>query len=201
MKYRELNVAGALEFSPNVFPDERGLFLSPFQGPAFTEATGNTRFPVAQTNHSRSQRGVVRGVHYTLTPPGCAKYVYCPKGSALDIVVDIRVGSPTFGKWDAVLMDQNDFRAMYFPVGLGHAFIALEDDTVMSYMVTSSYVAENELALSVTDPALGLPIPDDITPIYSARDTVAPTLAEAAEQGLLPQYELSMQLEQQWKAV
>lgn len=201
MKVRELAVAGALEFTPNVFPDERGLFLSPFQGPAYTEATGNARFPVAQTNHSRSQRGVVRGVHYTLTPPGCAKYVYCPKGSALDIVVDIRVGSPTFGKWDAVLMDQNDFRAMYFPVGLGHAFIALEDDTVMSYMVTSSYVAENELALSVTDPALGLPIPDDITPIYSARDTVAPTLAEAAEQGLLPQYELSMQLEQQWKAV
>ena len=97
MKVRELAVAGALEFTPNVFPDERGYFLSPFQGPAFSEATGNTHFPVAQTNHSRSKRGVVRGVHYTLTPPGCAKYVYCPKGSALDIVVDIRVGSPTFG--------------------------------------------------------------------------------------------------------
>ncbi|MGW2858128.1 dTDP-4-dehydrorhamnose 3,5-epimerase family protein, partial [Streptomyces sp. NPDC001215] len=75
MKVRELAVAGALEFTPTVFPDERGLFLSPFQGPAWAEATGNTRFPVAQTNHSRSKRGVVRGVHYTLTPPGCAKYV------------------------------------------------------------------------------------------------------------------------------
>ncbi|MEU2898396.1 dTDP-4-dehydrorhamnose 3,5-epimerase family protein [Streptomyces sp. NPDC001273] len=201
MKVRELAVAGALEFTPTVFPDGRGLFLSPFQGPSFTEATGNTRFPVSQTNHSRSKRGVVRGVHYTLTPPGCAKYVYCPKGSALDIVVDIRVGSPTFGKWDVVLMDQNDFRAMYFPVGLGHAFVALEDDTVMSYMVTSSYVPEHELAISVTDPALGLPIPDDVTPVYSERDTVAPTLAEAAEQGLLPQYELSTRLERQWKGV
>jgi epimerase EvaD len=201
MKVRELAVAGALEFTPDVFPDGRGLFLSPFQGPAFTEATGNGRFPVAQTNHSRSKRGVVRGVHYTLTPPGCAKYVYCPKGSALDIVVDIRVGSPTFGKWDVVRMDQIDFRAMYFPVGLGHAFVALEDDTVMSYMVTSSYVAANELAISVTDPALGLPVPDDITPVYSERDTVAPTLAEAAELGLLPQYELSTRIERQWKEI
>jgi epimerase EvaD len=199
MKFRELAVAGALEFTPTVFPDGRGLFLSPFQGPTYTEATGNSRFPVSQTNHSRSKRGVVRGVHYTLTPPGCAKYVYCPKGSALDIVVDIRIGSPTFGTCDVVLMDQNDFRAVYFPVGLGHAFVALEDNTVMSYMVTSSYVSEHELAISVTDPALGLPIPKEITPVYSERDTVAPTLAEAAEQGLLPQYELSTRLEQQWK--
>ncbi|MFF4508466.1 dTDP-4-dehydrorhamnose 3,5-epimerase family protein [Streptomyces sp. NPDC001401] len=199
MKVRELAVAGALEFTPDVFPDERGYFLSPFQQPAFSEATGNARFPVTQTNHSRSRRGVVRGVHYTLTPPGCAKYVYCPKGSALDIVVDIRVGSPTFGRWDAVLMDQNDFRAMYFPVGLGHAFIALEDDTVMSYMVTASYVPAHELAISVTDPALDLPVPQDITPLYSERDTVAPTLAEAAEQGLLPVYEESLRLERQWR--
>lgn len=198
MKVRELAVTGALEFTPDVFPDERGLFLSPFQGQAWSQATGNALFPVTQTNHSRSKRGVVRGVHYTLTPPGCAKYVYCPKGSALDIVVDIRVGSPTFGKWDVVLMDQNDFRAMYFPVGLGHAFIALEDDTVMSYMVTASYVPEHELAISVTDPALELPIPENITPVYSERDTVAPTLAEAAEQGLLPLYEESVQLERQW---
>lgn len=194
MKVRELNVAGALEFTPDVFPDDRGLFLSPFQGPAFTEATGG-RFPLAQSNHSRSRRGVVRGVHYTLTPPGCAKYVYCPRGSALDIVVDIRVGSPTFGRWDAVLMDQRDFRAVYFPVGLGHAFVALEDDTVMSYMITSSYVPEQELAVSVTDPALGLPLPRDITPVFSARDTAAPTLAEARERGLLPDYERSADIE------
>jgi epimerase EvaD len=194
MKVRELAVTGALEFTPEVFPDGRGLFLSPFQGPAFTEATGG-RFPLAQSNHSRSRRGVVRGVHYTATPPGCAKYVYCPRGSAIDIVVDIRVGSPTFGQWDSVLMDQRDFRAVYFPVGLGHAFIALEDDTVMSYMITSSYVPENELALSVTDPALGLPIPTDVTPVYSDRDIAAPTLAQARERGLLPDYRQSLEIE------
>ncbi|TXS51902.1 dTDP-4-dehydrorhamnose 3,5-epimerase family protein [Streptomyces sp. t39] len=188
MEIRELAVEGAVEFTPTVFPDERGLFVSPFQSAAFEKAVGHRHFRAAQTNHSRSARGVVRGIHYTATPPGTTKYVYCARGAALDIVVDIRVGSPTYGKWDAVLMDQVDFRAMYFPVGVGHAFVALEDDTVMSYMLTSSYVAADERALSVLDPALGLPLPDGIEPVMSERDTAAPTLAEARAAGLLPDY-------------
>ncbi|MBM9618472.1 dTDP-4-dehydrorhamnose 3,5-epimerase family protein [Streptomyces zhihengii] len=188
MEVRELAVEGAVEFTPTVFPDERGLFVSPFQSAAFEKAVGHRHFRAAQTNHSRSARGVVRGIHYTATPPGTTKYVYCARGSALDIVVDIRVGSPTYGKWDAVLMDQVDFRAMYFPVGVGHAFVALEDDTVMSYMLTSSYVAADELALSFHDPELGLPLPEGTEPVMSARDLAAPTLAEARAAGLLPDY-------------
>ncbi|PVE10274.1 dTDP-4-dehydrorhamnose 3,5-epimerase family protein [Streptomyces scopuliridis] len=188
MEIRELAVEGAVEFTPRVFPDERGLFVSPFQEAAFEKAVGHRLFRAAQTNHSRSRRGVVRGVHFTVTPPGTAKYVYCARGAALDIVVDIRVGSPTYGQWDAVLLDPVDFRAMYFPVGVGHAFVALEDDTVMSYMLTSGYVAENELALSALDPALGLPIPAGIEPVMSERDMAAPTLAEARAAGLLPDY-------------
>lgn len=151
---------------------------------------------MAQTNHSVSKRGVVRGVHYTATPPGVAKYVYCARGKALDIVIDIRVGSPTFGQWDSVLMDQQDHRALYFPVGVGHAFIALEDDTVMSYMISGTYVAKDELALSPLDPALGLPIETSgVEPILSERDQVAITLAEAQEQGLLPDYAKSQEIE------
>ncbi|KFU79324.1 epimerase EvaD [Amycolatopsis lurida] len=195
MQARKLAVEGALEFTPRVFPDDRGLFVSPYQEEAFIEAHGGPLFPVAQTNHSRSKRGVVRGIHYTVTPPGTAKYVYCPRGKALDIVVDIRVGSPTFGKWDAVLMDQESFRTMYFPVGVGHAFVALEDDTVMSYMISSPYVAENELALSPLDPALGLPIDTDVVPILSERDTAALTLGEAEGQGMLPDYNVSLEIE------
>ncbi|PSL05978.1 epimerase EvaD [Haloactinopolyspora alba] len=194
MKVRTLAVQGALEFTPDVFADGRGLFVSPFQGTAFTEATG-VSLPVVQTNHSQSRRGVVRGVHFTATPPGCAKYVYCARGRALDIVVDIRIGSPTFGQWDTVLMDQVDFRTMYFPVGLGHAFVALEDDTVMSYMITSEYVPSNELAVSVVDPELDLPIPADVTPIFSERDRVAMTLTEAAERGVLPEYSQCLAIE------
>lgn len=188
MKARQLAVEGAFEFTPQVFPDQRGLFVSPFQEAAFIAARQRPLFPVAQTNHSRSARGVVRGIHFTVTPPGTAKYVYCPRGEALDIVIDIRVGSPTFGQWDAVRLDQRDFRAMYFPVGVGHAFVALADDTVMSYMLSGSYVAENELALSVLDPELGLPIPTDVEPILSDRDRIAPTLAQARADGLLPDY-------------
>ncbi|MDH2387869.1 dTDP-4-dehydrorhamnose 3,5-epimerase family protein [Streptomyces sp. HNM0663] len=195
MKARRLAVEGALEFTPRVFPDGRGLFLSPFQEEAFTRAHGAPLFRVAQTNHSMSRRGVVRGVHFTATPPGTAKYVYCARGKALDIVVDIRVGSPTFGRWDSVLMDQRDHRAAYLPVGVGHAFVALQDDTVMSYMLSESYVPENELALSVLDPALGLPIPTDTEPVLSERDRTAITLAEARKQGLLPDYARCREIE------
>ncbi|MGW4133335.1 dTDP-4-dehydrorhamnose 3,5-epimerase family protein [Amycolatopsis japonica] len=201
MQARKLAVEGAIEFTPRVFPDDRGLFVSPFQEEAFAEAHGSPLFPVAQTNHSMSKRGVVRGIHYTVTPPGIAKYVYCARGRALDIVVDIRVGSPTFGKWDAVLMDQQDFRTMYFPVGVGHAFVALEDDTVMSYMLSAGYVAQNELALSALDPALSLPIGTEVEPILSDRDQVAITLAEAERQGLLPDYSTSVELERQLTGV
>ncbi|MFJ1647233.1 dTDP-4-dehydrorhamnose 3,5-epimerase family protein [Streptomyces sp. NPDC088258] len=197
MKARELAVEGALEFTPRVFPDDRGLFISPFQGDAFAEAHGAPFFRVAQTNHSVSRRGVVRGIHFTSTPPGTAKYVYCARGKALDIVVDIRTGSPTFGRWDTVLMDQEDHRTSYFPVGVGHAFVALEDDTVMSYMLSGSYVAEHELALSVLDPALGLPLTGR-EPILSDRDRAAPTLAEAWERGLLPDYARCQEIERGW---
>jgi len=188
MQVRKLAVEGALEFTPKVFPDERGLFLSPYQEEAFVAATGGPLFRVAQTNHSLSKRGVVRGIHFTTTPPGTAKYVYCARGKALDVVVDIRVGSPTYGRWDASMLDQRNHRAVYLPVGLGHAFIALEDDTTMAYMISHSYVAEFELAVNVLDPALGLPIPDDVPAILSPRDSAAPTLAAAREAGILPNY-------------
>ncbi|MEV6236655.1 dTDP-4-dehydrorhamnose 3,5-epimerase family protein [Lentzea sp. NPDC051838] len=197
MKARELAVEGAFEFTPTVYPDDRGRFLSPFQEEAFTDALGGSLFRVAQTNHSVSRYGVVRGIHYTATPPGSAKYVYCARGKALDIVVDLRVGSPTFGRWDAVVMDQQHHRATYFPVGVGHAFVALEDDTTMSYMLSGSYVPENELALSVFDPDLQLPLPSDLEPILSERDRVAVMLTEARTLGLLPDYDKCRQIERE----
>jgi epimerase EvaD len=198
---RKLAVEGAIEFTPRVFPDDRGLFVSPFQEEAFVEAHGGPLFRVAQTNHVRSRRRVLRGIHYTMTPPGIAKYVHCARGTALDIVIDIRVGSPTFGQWDTVLMDQQDHRAMYFPVGVGHAFVALEDDTVMSYLLSGSYVPRNELALSAVDPALALPIDAGVEPILSDRDRVACTLAAARRQGLLPDYATSLEIERRLSEV
>lgn len=187
MESRALAVEGAVEFTPEVFRDDRGLFVSPFQEPAFRAATGH-RHVLAQTNHNRSARGVVRGVHFTLTPPGQAKHVHCARGRALDVVVDLRVGSPTFGAWDAVEMDDESFRSVYFPVGVGHAFVALAEDTVMSYLVTSSYVPAHELSINPLDPELGLPWPAGTGRVLSGRDRSAPSFAQARAAGLLPRY-------------
>ncbi|QIS18190.1 dTDP-4-dehydrorhamnose 3,5-epimerase family protein [Nocardia terpenica] len=195
MQSRKLAVDGAVEFTPRVFSDDRGMFVSPFQESVFAEAVGRPLFTVRQTSYSRSRRGTVRGIHYTATPPGAHKYVCCVQGKALDIVVDIRVGSPTFGCFDVLTLDPENFRAVYFPLGVGHAFVALADDTVMSYTLSTSYVAENELALAVLDPELALPIPGDIEPILSDRDRVAPTLAEAKTAGLLPDYHRCTEIE------
>lgn len=189
MTSRPLRVEGAVEFSPPIHSDHRGHFVTPFQGAVFDDATGYPGvFPVAQTSMNVSRRGVLRGLHFTAAPPGMAKYAFCPRGSALDIVVDLRVGSPTFGLWDAVRLDDRDVRAVYFPVGVGHAFVALEDDTLMTYILATEYVAANERAISAYDPELALPIPDDLPIILSERDQVAIGFAEAQASGMLPDY-------------
>ncbi|MFI6507595.1 dTDP-4-dehydrorhamnose 3,5-epimerase family protein [Streptosporangium sp. NPDC050855] len=188
MRHRELAVAGAFVFDPEVRSDPRGSFASPYQESAFAAATGRPLFPVAQTGRNVSRRGVVRGLHYTLTPPGTAKYVFCAGGRALDMVVDLRVGSPTFGRWEAVELTAGNGRAVYLPPGAGHAFAALEDDTVMCSLLSAEYREEDDLTLSVLDEDLALPLPGGRPPALSERDAAAPTLAEAAAHGLLPDY-------------
>jgi 5-epimerase len=188
VKVRELSIPDAYEISTDVFPDDRGLFVNPFRGDALAEAIGHP-LHVVQTNHSVSRRGAVRGVHFALLPPGQAKYVYAPRGAVLDIVVDIRVGSPTYGQFEAVRLDDRELHAVYLSEGLGHCAIALEDDTVLSYLCSTGYDPAREKGVNPLDPALDLPIPAGIEPLLSPKDTAAPTLAEAAEAGLLPTYD------------
>ncbi|MFF5258057.1 dTDP-4-dehydrorhamnose 3,5-epimerase family protein [Actinomadura viridis] len=188
MKVRRLSVRDALAFTPDVHRDERGFFVSPFEGTAFASHGGAPVFPVAQASFSVSRRGAVRGVHVTRTPPGMAKYVYCAHGRAKDIVVDLRVGSPTFGRWDAVELDAETPRAVYVPVGVGHAFAALEDGTLMTYLMSGPYVPANELAVSPVDPELALHLGGLPDPIMSGRDLTAPSLAEARAKDLLPDH-------------
>ena len=186
MRARALEVAGAYAFTPPIFADDRGRTVTTFQETAFAGALGRPLFPVAQTLHSTSARDVVRGLHFTATPPGCAKYVTCARGAALDLLVDLRVGSPTFGRCAVVELDHESHRSVYVPVGVGHGFVALRDDTVISYLLSLEYRPDRELAVSALDPALGLPVP--ATPLLSPRDAAAPTLAEARAAGLLPDY-------------
>lgn len=188
MHARRLAVPHAVEFTPPVFPDRRGLFTAPFQEPAFVEAVGHP-LTVAQTNHSVSRRGTLRGVHFTDVPPGQGKYVYCPKGAVLDVVVDLRVGSPAFGTWDTVRLDSETYRGVYVAEGLGHAFVALEDDSVVAYLCSTSYNPPAEHGIDPFDPELGLPWPDDLEFVLSDKDRDAPTLADARAGGLLPGHE------------
>lgn len=185
---RELTVPGVIEFSPAVYPDARGRFVAPFQAPAFLHATGR-RLQVAQSNHSVSQRGVIRGVHFCDVPPGQAKYVYCSRGALLDIAIDVRVGSPAFGRWDAVRLDAETYRAVYLPEGIGHAFIALADDTALTYLCSTGYDPAAQRSVYPLDPALQLPWPPDLEPVLSDKDRAAPTLAQAAQAGILPHWQ------------
>ncbi|MDX2600829.1 dTDP-4-dehydrorhamnose 3,5-epimerase family protein [Streptomyces caniscabiei] len=195
MKYRALKVEGAFAFEPDVFPDERGRFTAPFQESVFTAAVGHPFPAVGQANCSTSRRDVLRGVHYTRTPPGTAKYVYCAHGKALDIMVDLRVGSPTFMAWDAVTLDADHPGAVYFPLGVGHAFLSLRDGTAMCYMLSGEYVGGDEYAVSALDPALGLPLGDTRGLVVSARDREARTASEAHALGLLPRYQDCVEIE------
>jgi dTDP-4-dehydrorhamnose 3,5-epimerase len=129
---------------------------------------------------------VLRGVHFADVPPGQAKYVSCPSGSVLDVVVDVRVGSATFGRWQSVLLDDHDRRALFLSEGLGHAFLALSPTATVTYLCSTGYAPGRERGIHPLDPALGIAWPDGITPILSAKDAAAPTLAQAEAAGLLP---------------
>ncbi|HEY4458605.1 MAG TPA: dTDP-4-dehydrorhamnose 3,5-epimerase [Pseudonocardiaceae bacterium] len=187
METRALTIPDAFEFRPKAFPDDRGVFAAPYQEAVFSKAVGHP-LTLAQTNHSISRRGVIRGVHFADVPPGQAKYVYCPRGRLLDVIVDLRVGSPAFGQWDAVELDDTTLNAVYVPEGLGHAFVALEDDTTMSYLCSTGYNPAGEHGVDPFDPDLALPWPADVEPILSDKDASAPSLAEAQATGVLPQY-------------
>ncbi|MGY5059951.1 dTDP-4-dehydrorhamnose 3,5-epimerase family protein [Streptomyces sp. 900105755] len=188
MYARQLNVEGVVEFSPEIHRDHRGTFVSPFTGETLAVHTGRGEFSATQLSYSTSQRGTVRGIHFTRCPPGKAKYVCCLAGEAYDFVVDLRKGSPTFGRWDTTQLSGATMRALYVPVGVGHGFAALRDGTLISYMISGDYVPAQELALSLFDPKLALPLPDGLDPVLSERDRTAPTLEELDEQGLLPDY-------------
>lgn len=192
MQVAELSVPGSFVFTPKQWPDPRGVFLEWFKAAVFTEAVGHP-LTVGQANHSVSQRGTLRGVHFADVPPGQAKYVYCTRGAVLDVVVDIRVGSPTFGAVDSVRLDDVDRRAIYLPEGMGHAFLALTDEAHVTYLCSTPYNPGGEHGIHPLDPALGLPWPDDVEALLSDKDAAAPTLDEARAQGLLPSYDACLE--------
>ena len=185
MQIRELAVPDSYVLDLVPHGDARGRFTEWYRADVLAEALG-FQLTVAQANHSVSARGALRGVHFALVPPGQAKYVYCPAGRVLDVVLDVRVGSPAFGVHDSVLLDSEQPRAVYLAEGLGHAFVSLADASSVTYLVSTGYSPGREFGVHPMDPDLDLPWPADLEFELSAKDTAAPTLAQAREQGLLP---------------
>ena len=185
MKVTELGIDGAWLFEPTTFPDHRGSFTAPFQGPAFREALGFD-LHVAQSNRSVSRRGVIRGLHFADVPPGQAKYLHVAAGAVRDVIVDLRVGSATFGRYEVVDLDSEQPKAVYLAEGLGHAFQALADHTAVDYLCSASYDPAAEHGITPLDPDLALPWADDLEPVLSDKDRDAVTLQHALVSGMLP---------------
>jgi dTDP-4-dehydrorhamnose 3,5-epimerase len=131
---------------------------------------------------------VIRGVHFASVPPGQAKYVTCVSGVVLDVIVDIRVGSPSFGRWESIRLDDTDRQAVFLSEGLGHAFTALSDEATVIYLCSTPYTPGREHGVHPLDPEIGIGWPVDTEPVLSGKDAAAPTLEQARRSGLLPSY-------------
>ena len=193
MKVTPLTIPDACLFVPDQFADSRGVFLESFRQEAMAEHVGRA-FTVQQVNCSVSRLGVVRGIHFADIPPSQAKYVTCVSGSVFDVVVDLRVGSPTYGQWDSVVLDDISRSALYIAEGLGHAFMALSDGATVMYLCSEPYNPSREHGVHAFDGDIAIDWPRlaidgaDVTLELSPKDAAAPGLAESAAQGLLPTY-------------
>jgi dTDP-4-dehydrorhamnose 3,5-epimerase len=186
VKIRELSISGAFEITPVQRTDERGVFFEWYRFDQLEQELGHS-LDLRQANASVSNKGVVRGIHFADFPRGQAKYITAMHGAVLDFVIDVRVGSPTFGQWDSVVLDTVERRAVYLAEGLGHAFIALTSGATVSYLVTDVYHPEKEHGINPLDSDIALVFPREAgTPVLSPKDLEAPSLAEARSLGILP---------------
>ena len=182
MKTQALSVPDVVLFTPTVFGDDRGLFMESYNARAFAEATGcESQF--VQDNHSKSQRGVLRGLHYQLPPHAQGKLVRVTQGSAFDVAVDLRHDSPTFGKWVGVELNAKNRRLLWIPEGFAHGFLALDDNTNFLYKTTSYYHPGSENCILWCDPDIAIEWPLDNVTIdlnVSPKDMTGNTFSHAA---------------------
>ena len=179
MKATATSLPGLLLLEPKVFGDERGFFLESFNQRAFDAAVGHS-VNFVQDNHSCSERGVLRGLHYQLPPHAQGKLVRVVRGSAFDVAVDVRRGSATFGRWFGVTLDATSQRQLWIPPGFAHGFLALEADTHFLYKTTDYYSRDCERAIAWNDAAIGIDWPDlGGAPLLATKDAAAPLLAQA----------------------
>ncbi len=187
MKTTPLGIDGSWKIDFQRFDDNRGYFYESFKEEDFKTHIGRN-FKIKQTNTSSSSKASVRGIHFAMVPPSQAKLVQCQRGSIRDYVIDIRVGSPTFGKFEVVELGENSASAVFIEEGLAHAFVALENHTVVTYYVNEKYNPEREKGINPFDKTLNVKWPD-LELILSEKDKQAISLDESKAQGLLPNYD------------
>jgi dTDP-4-dehydrorhamnose 3,5-epimerase len=175
----ETKLEGPLLLEPTVHGDARGFFVETYRENDWA-AFGITENFV-QDNHSRSRRGVVRGIHFQL-PPGQAKLIRCSRGAIFDVVVDLRRGSPTFGAWESHELSDENHRQLYIPIGFGHGFCVLSDVADVAYKVSGYYDPAIERGIAWDDPDVGIEWPSGLDLSVSERDATAPRLAEIADE-------------------
>mgnify|MGYP003585935026 CR=1 FL=1 len=177
MKSERTAIPEVLIIEPRVFGDERGFFFESFNERAWQEATGlNTKF--VQENHSRSMKGVLRGLHYQIQQAQ-GKLVRVVVGEVFDVAVDLRRSSPTFGQWVGVHLSAENKRQFWVPEGFGHGFVVLSEAAEFLYLTTDYYAPEHERAITWNDPDLAISWPVDQAPILSAKDKLAPAFKQA----------------------
>lgn len=177
MKVTPTAIPGVLLIEPKVFGDARGFFFESFNQKSFNEATGlNLNF--VQDNHSRSARGVLRGLHYQMQQPQ-GKLVRVVQGAVFDVAVDIVKGSPTFGKWVGVELSAENHRQLWVPAGFAHGFLVLSESAEFLYKTTDYYAPQHERCIAWDDPEIGIDWPAGVEPMLSAKDQAGKRLCEA----------------------
>jgi dTDP-4-dehydrorhamnose 3,5-epimerase len=179
MRTVQTRLDGPILIEPDVIGDERGFFCETYRRSVFAEF--GVPEEMIQDNHSRSRRGIVRGMHFQIGR-GVAKLVRCSRGAILDVVVDIRRGSPTYGEWEAFELNDENMRIVYCPIGFAHGFCTLSDEADVIYKQSNYYTGDTERGIRYDDPDVGISWPSGLELVPSARDAAAPLLREVADE-------------------
>jgi dTDP-4-dehydrorhamnose 3,5-epimerase len=186
MKLTLLEIQGVWLAESPVWSDDRGFFREWFKSEEIKNTTGRD-FGIEQANISISSAGTLRGIHYSIAPRGQAKWITCVSGSIKDVIVDIRPDSPTFGRWVEVELNGNSGKAVFISEGLGHGFLALQDNTSVAYLVSTPFSPTNEIEINPLDEQIRISWGMDLSKLkISDKDKNAPTLAERLAEGKLP---------------
>ncbi|HXV18780.1 MAG TPA: dTDP-4-dehydrorhamnose 3,5-epimerase [Candidatus Omnitrophota bacterium] len=178
MKFSKTRIPDVVVIEPVVYGDARGFFLENYRRDVFSKNGIPAEF--VQDNHSLSQKGILRGLHYQAAPKAQGKLVRCVRGMVFDVAVDIRKGSPTFGQWISEVLSAENKKMIYIPAGFAHGFLSLENDTEVLYKTTDFYSPEHERGIAWNDPALGILWPETgVKPVLSEKDKKFPLLKEA----------------------